>query len=88
METFCRHRKLSASGSYVLLPSLSHDCFLTLACQAFLFMGFPRPEYRTGLPFPFPGDLPDPWIEPLSPLVGRFFTTESPGKPGYNYYYY
>ena len=33
-------------------------------------------------PFPFPGDLPDPGIEPMSPaLVGRFFTTQPPGKP-------
>ena len=37
------------------------------------------------LPFPPPGDLPDPWIEPVSPVgptvAGRFFTTELPGKP-------
>ena len=33
------------------------------------------------MPFPFPGDLPDPRIEPASPvLAGRFFTTEPPGK--------
>ena len=35
-----------------------------------------------GLPFPSPGDLPDPGIEPVSPaLAGGFFTTEPPGKP-------
>ena len=35
-----------------------------------------------GLPFPSPGDLPDPGIEPESPaLAGRFFTTELLGKP-------
>ena len=45
-------------------------------------MGFPRQEYWSGLPFPSPGDLPNPGIEPLSPaLAGRFFTTEPPGKP-------
>ena len=34
------------------------------------------------LPFPFPGNLPNSGIEPESPaLAGRFFTTESPGKP-------
>ena len=39
-------------------------------------MGFPRQEYWSGLPFPPPGDLPDPGIEPASPvLVGVFFTT-------------
>ena len=45
-------------------------------------MGFPRQEYWSGLPFPSPGDLPDPRIKPASPaLAGRFSTTELPGKP-------
>ena len=45
-------------------------------------MGFPRQEYWSGMPFPSPGDIPDPEIEPMSPaLAGRFFTTEPPGKP-------
>ena len=53
----------------------------TIACQASLFMGFPREDYWSGVPFPSPGDLPDPEIEPVSPaLAGRFFTTEPPGK--------
>ena len=44
-------------------------------------MGFPRPEYWTGLLFPSPGDLPDPGIKPASSaLAGRLFTTEPPGK--------
>ena len=44
-------------------------------------MGFPRQEYWSGFPFPPPGDLPDPGIEPMSPaLAGGFFTTEPPGK--------
>ena len=52
------------------------------ACQAPLSMGFPRLEYWSKLPFPPPGDIPNPGIEPLSPaLAGRFFTTEPPGKP-------
>ena len=38
----------------------------TLACQAPLSMGFSRQEYRSGLPCPLPGDLPDPGIEPVS----------------------
>ena len=50
--------------------------------QAPLSLGFPRQEYCSGLPFPPPGDLPDPGIEPVSPaLAGGFFTTETPGKP-------
>ena len=54
----------------------------TVPCQVPLSMGFPRQEYWSGLPFLFPGGLPDPGIEPKSPaLAGGFFTTEPPGKP-------
>ena len=56
----------------------------TAADQAPLSMEFSRQEYWIGLPFPSPGDLPDPGIEPTSPvspaMVGRFFTTEPPGN--------
>ena len=49
----------------------------TVACQAPLSMGFSR-QYWSGLPFPSPGDLPNPGIEPaslISPaLAGGFFT--------------
>ena len=44
-------------------------------------MGFLRQEYWNGLTFPCPGDLPDPENKPASVLAGRFFITESPGKP-------
>ena len=54
----------------------------TVAHQAPLSMEFPKQEYWSGLPFPPPGNLPDPGIKPVSPaLAGRFFTTEPPGKP-------
>ena len=44
--------------------------------------GFPRREYWSGLPFPSPGDFPNPGIEPESDaLADRFFTTEPPRKP-------
>ena len=47
-------------------------------------IGFSRQEYWSGLPFPTPGDLPNPGIEPASPvspaLAGGFFTTEVPEK--------
>ena len=44
-------------------------------------MEFSRQEYWSGLPFPPPGDLPDPGVEPTSPaLIGRFFTTEQQGE--------
>ena len=44
----------------------------TVVHQAPLSMGFPRQEYRRGLPFPPPGDLPNPGTEPTSlALAGR-----------------
>ena len=66
----------------------------TVACQAPLSMGFSKQEYWDGFPFPSPGDLPNPGIEPVSltspalALAGRFFTTSTtweapPGKPQY-----
>ena len=58
---------------------------LTVAHQAPPSMGFSRQEYWSGFPCLPPGDLPYPWIEPMSlaspALAGGFFTTESPGKP-------
>ena len=41
----------------------------TVAHQAPLSMGFSRQEYWSGLPWPPPGDLPDPGIEPVSPAL-------------------
>ena len=41
----------------------------TVAYQATLSMGFSRQYYWSGLPFPSPGDLPDPGIEPGSPAL-------------------
>ena len=50
--------------------------------QASLSMEFPRQEYWSGLPFPTPGDLPDPGIEPGFPaLQAVSLLTETPGKP-------
>ena len=40
----------------------------TVAHQAPVSMGFSRQEYQSGLPVPSPGDLPDPGIEPASPV--------------------
>ena len=52
-----------------------------VACHAPLSMGFPRQEYRIGLPFPPPQDLPGPGIEPWSSaLAGGFFTAEPRGS--------
>ena len=54
----------------------------TVAHQASPSMGFPRQGCWSGLPFPSPGDLPDPEIELASPIsAGRLFNAESPGQP-------
>ena len=54
----------------------------TVAHQAPPSMGFSRQEYWSGLPFPSPGDLPDPGIKPRSPtLQADALTSEPPGKP-------
>ena len=68
--------------------ALSHVQFFvtpwTVTHPNLLSMGFSRQEYWSGLPFPPPGDLPDPGIQPAAPtsaLAGRFFTSEPLGKP-------
>ena len=54
----------------------------TVACQAPLSMGFSRQEYWSGLPFPAPGELTNPGIEPSSPsLQADALPTELCGKP-------
>ena len=54
----------------------------TAARQAPLSMGFPRQENWSGLPFPSPGDRPNPGIEPGSPaLQTNPLPFEPPGKP-------
>ena len=68
-----------------MLSHFSHvQLFVTLwtvACQAPLSMGILQQEYWSRLPFPSPGDLPDPGMEPASPtspaLAGVFFTTNA-----------
>ena len=54
----------------------------TVTYQAPPSMGFSRQEYWSGLPFPSPGDLPNPGIEPGAPaLQADALTSEPPGKP-------
>ena len=56
-------------------------------CQAPPSMGFPKQEYWSGLPFPSPGDLPDPGMEPRSPaLQADSLLSEPPGKPLNHHY--
>ena len=74
------------------VKSLSHVQLFatpwTVAQQAPPSMGFSRQEYWSGLPFPSPGDLPDPGIEPRSPtLQADSLPSEPPGKSDYYDYY-
>ena len=63
------------------LPQLYRTLCNPMDCSTSLSMGFSRPEYRSGLLCPFPGDLPNPGIEPMSlmspELAGGFFTTSA-----------
>ena len=58
----------------------------TVACQAPLSTEFSRQEDWSGLPFPSPGDLPDPGIEPGSPALQAYdLPSEPPGKSSANW---
>ena len=64
----------AVSNSFVTLWTVAH--------QSPLSMEFSRQEYWSGLPFPSPGDLPDPGIEPASPVVaGGDFTSVTREAP-------
>ena len=65
-----------------LLQSCLTLCMLwTVACWAPLSMGFSRQEYWSGLPCPPPGDLPNPGIEPASPVSPALLVDSIPTKP-------
>ena len=75
----------SASYIIVKVKSLGRDRLFailwTVVYQASLSVGFSRQEYWSGLPFPSPGDLPDPEIEPRFPaLQADALPSESPGN--------
>ena len=80
-------KRQGRKGFYWCLVS-QHSCSVisnslatpwTVAHQAPLSMGYPRQERQSGLPFPSPGDLPDPGIVPAFPVwAGEFFTTDQP----------
>ena len=80
------------SQLFWVLPSAVHMCTLshvqlfatprTVALEAPLSVGFHRQEYWSALPFPPPGDLPNPGMEPKSPAWQAVsLPSESPGKP-------
>ena len=68
----------------LFISSVVSDTFVipwTVVCQASLSMGFPKQEYWSGLPFPSPEDLPDPWIEPMSPVSPALQADSLPAEP-------
>ena len=66
----------------------THIYIMKVARQAPLSMGFSRQEYRSGLPFPSPGDLPDPGIQPKSTaLQANSLPSGPPKKPSKGAYF-
>ena len=65
--------------------SVRSNSFVTpctkVACQVPLSMEFPRQDYWSGLPFPPPGDLPDPGIKPASPVSPALQVDSLPTEP-------
>ena len=88
------HTFLPIGGAHEGILRILHVCVLsrvqlfatpwTVACQAPLSIALSRQTYWSGLPFPIPGDLSNPGIEPESfaspALAGGFFTIGPPGK--------
>ena len=87
-------QSIGVSALASVLPVNTQDCSpleipWTVARQTPLSMGFPRQEHWSGLPFPSPEDLPNPGIEPTTPvLAGRSFITVPPGKPNTPFFFF
>ena len=64
-----KNKVIRHSGGLVTKSCPTLAISWTVACQAPLSMGFFRQEYWSGLPFPSPGDLPNPGIKPRSPVL-------------------
>ena len=88
LPLFCKSKVITKQKVYFLKVKVKSLCRVrlfgtpwTVAYQAPLSMGFSRQEYWSGVPFPSPGDLPDPGIEPRSPaLQADALLSEPPGK--------
>ena len=85
MAEGCWAQCVSVCVCVCVCESLSHVLLFgtpwNVACQAPLSMGFSRQEYCSGLPFPSPGDLPDPGVEPGTlALQADSLPSEPPGK--------
>ena len=66
---FSHKKKGGGGGGLVTQSCLTLVTPWTVAHQAPLYIGFSRQEYWSRLPFPSPGDLPNPGIEPRSPAL-------------------
>ena len=77
----CKSNIHDSMRACALTGFIVSDSLRPVACQAPLSMGFSRQEYWSGLPYPPPGDLPDPLIKSASlmfpALAGGFFTTSN-----------
>ena len=76
MEIEGKKKKKLTHLNYLVVVLVTKSCPTlvtpwTVALQAPLSMGFPRHEYWSGLPFPSPGDLPDPGNQALISCTGR-----------------
>ena len=72
---------MSGSGGLVAKLCMTLMTLGTAARQGLLSMGFSKHEYWSGLTFSFPGNLPGPGNEPLSPALQADSLTELQGKP-------
>ena len=80
--SYCELQELYVKVSWLLSCVQLFVTPWTVVHQTPLSMGFPRQEYWSGLPFPSPGDLPNPGIELRSPaLQADSLPSELPGKP-------
>ena len=70
-KPFCADPGQGSDWAFCVTRSAVSDSAIpwTVPCRALLSTGFPRQEYCCGLPFPPPGDLPDPVVEPMSPSL-------------------
>ena len=81
---FCGTKQSIGLNACALTHSSHVWLFVTLwsvACQAPLSLGFSRQEYWSGLPFPSPGDLPNPGIKPISPASPALQVDSWPTEP-------
>ena len=94
------HCQIKRNIKLISLETNKHCCWIAKSCPTLLrphklqptrllsLQDIFRQEYWSGLPFPSPGDLPNPEMEPMSlTLAGKFFITVPPRKPDFIYMY-